>query len=146
MIFNWFKGNKDKPASPDTNADREGGAAPPSGLQGQQDGLVENAVALSTGLEMVDAYYPPGHDPIDYYGDGGFRFGSMSHKGALMFLPSGIRRWDVVDMDDVSTDNFSKVLQEKDDIEIVLIGTGERMCFLDRSLLMPFVLRTSRST
>ncbi|PLW77750.1 hypothetical protein C0081_10235 [Cohaesibacter celericrescens] len=88
---------------------------------------------MATGLEMVDAFYP-GHDPIDYYGDGGFRFGPMSHQGAVMFLPSGIRRWDVTGLNDIALNSFDKILAEKEDIEILLIGTGQQMSFLNRSV------------
>jgi uncharacterized protein len=33
--------------------------------------------------------------PIDAYGNGGFRFADMSHKGSLLCLPSGIMTWSV---------------------------------------------------
>ncbi|WP_373235826.1 Mth938-like domain-containing protein [Cohaesibacter celericrescens] len=131
MIFNWIKGNITKPAPSDTKSTGEGTS--PAGLTNQPEGLVENAVALATGLEMVDAFYP-GHDPIDYYGDGGFRFGPMSHQGAVMFLPSGIRRWDVTGLNDIALNSFDKIVAEKEDIEILLIGTGQQMSFLNRSV------------
>ena len=127
MIFNWLKGNK----APETTA--EEGTSPP-GNTNQPDGLVENAVALASGKEMTDAFYP-GHDPIDYYGDGGFRFGSMSHQGALMFLPSGIRRWDVPSIEAITPQSFEKLIAEKDDIEIVLIGTGKSLSLLQSDTL-----------
>ncbi|WP_319532137.1 MTH938/NDUFAF3 family protein [uncultured Cohaesibacter sp.] len=77
---------------------------------------------------MTEAFYP-GHDPIDYYGNGGFRFGTMSHQGALLFLPSGIRRWDV---DEKPTlDSLTALMREKDDIEILLLGTGKFLTLPD---------------
>ncbi len=124
MIFKWLKGNKDRPET-QTNDTGRGTTSPD--LQ-QSDGLVENAVALAAGLEMTEAFYP-GHDPIDYYGNGGFRFGTMSHQGALLFLPSGIRRWDV---DEKPTlDSLTALMREKDDIEILLLGTGKFLTLPD---------------
>lgn len=35
--------------------------------------------------------FVPGRHKIDAYGDGGFRFAEMSHRGSLLVLPSGIR-------------------------------------------------------
>ena len=32
----------------------------------------------------------PGRAPIDAYGNGGFRFADMSHRGSILCLPSGI--------------------------------------------------------
>ena len=40
----------------------------------------------------VEARYP-GRAPIDSYGNGGFRFAQMSHKGSILCLPSGIYAW-----------------------------------------------------
>ncbi len=131
MVFKWLKGNKDKP-EPNQIA-RAGQGDTPPGVATQGDGKIENAVALAAGIEMVDAFYP-GRDPIDYYGDGGFRFGDMSHQGALMFLPSGTRRWDLPDGDPFVSESFAKVLTEKDDIEILLIGTGAQIKPLDPAL------------
>ena len=39
--------------------------------------------------------FVPGRAPIDAYGNGGFRFADMSHRGSILALPSGIKagRW-----------------------------------------------------
>jgi uncharacterized protein len=38
----------------------------------------------------VDAPHLPNPAPIEAYGNGGFRFGGMSHRGSLLCLPNGI--------------------------------------------------------
>ena len=124
MVFKWLKGNKDKPKTKQQS--HAGQGETPPGVVHKADGVIENAVALAAGIEMVDAFYP-GRDPIDYYGNGGFRFGDMSHQGALMFLPSGTHRWDLPENDLLRFESFEKVIEEKDDIEILLIGTGPRI-------------------
>nr|WP_096176487.1 MTH938/NDUFAF3 family protein [Cohaesibacter sp. ES.047] len=86
---------------------------------------------MAAGLEMTEVFYP-GHDPIDYYGDGGFRFGTMSHQGALLFLPSGIRRWDVEETPTLQS--LAALMKEKDEIEILLIGTGKTLTPPDPAL------------
>lgn len=40
-------------------------------------------------MEIRDAHFP-GRAPLDAYGDGGFRFAEMSHRGSLLCVPSGI--------------------------------------------------------
>ncbi len=132
MIFNWGKKSKQSDKSdpkPDTKK--------PEAAADQPDGLVENAVALASGLEMTDAFYP-GRDPIDYYGDGGFRFGDMSHQGSLMFLPSGTRRWDISSPDELTIECFAPVLKEADSIEMLLIGTGKNLVPIDPNLRQKF--------
>ncbi|WP_319569392.1 Mth938-like domain-containing protein [Cohaesibacter marisflavi] len=90
-------------------------------------------MAPASGLEMTDAYYP-GHDPIDFYGNGGFRFGEMSHQGAILFLPSGVHRWDVETVNALTTDHFEKLLAESRDIELLILGTGNLIVPLAQSL------------
>ena len=77
-------------------------------------------------ITVRDAHFP-GRAPIDAYGNGGFRFAGMSHRGSLLCLPSGIYGWDgPVDGRPTELD-FAKVLAEADQIEILLIGTGREL-------------------
>ncbi|MCV6574207.1 MAG: MTH938/NDUFAF3 family protein [Cohaesibacter sp.] len=92
---------------------------------------------MATGLSLVDAHYP-GHDPIDYYGNGGFRFGDYSHQGSLIFLPSGTRRWDITSPEDFSQEAFAQVFAEADNIEILLIGSGPTLVPLKPELKAKF--------
>jgi uncharacterized protein len=39
----------------------------------------------------------PGRAPLDAYGNGGFRFADMSHRGSILCLPSGIHGWEPAD-------------------------------------------------
>lgn len=151
MVFNWGKKNKDskaktklgeadkKPVSPiaTPEAISDPQAPKPDIAQDKPDGFVENAVAMATGLSLVDAHYP-GHDPIDYYGNGGFRFGDYSHQGSLMFLPSGTRRWDISSASELTEEAFAQVFEEAGNIEILLIGSGDRLVPLDPALKAKF--------
>ncbi|MDJ0615053.1 MAG: Mth938-like domain-containing protein [Rhizobiaceae bacterium] len=75
------------------------------------------------GIEIHEAHFP-GRAPIDAYGNGGFRFAEMSHRGSLLCLPSGIYAWDVTSTEDLNAENFEKLFSEANDIEILLIGSG----------------------
>lgn len=75
------------------------------------------------GIEIREAHFP-GRAPIDAYGNGGFRFADMSHKGSLLCLPSGIYGWDVSNPEDLSVGNFERLFKEADEIEILLVGSG----------------------
>jgi len=79
--------------------------------------------SASHGLIMNEAHFP-GRVPIDAYGDGGFRFADMSHRGSIICLPSGIYGWNVSESGDLILENFKKVLEEAENIEILLIGSG----------------------
>ena len=74
-------------------------------------------------MEMRSGHFP-GRPPIDAYGNGGFRFADMSHRGSLLLLPSGIYAWAIDAPGDLSPDAFKAVFGEAGAIEVLLVGTG----------------------
>ncbi|MTI15871.1 hypothetical protein E1162_01310 [Rhodobacteraceae bacterium RKSG542] len=74
-------------------------------------------------LQIRQAHLPQ-MAAIDAYGNGGFRFAEMSHRGSLLCVPSGIHGWEPVSFEDVDLDSFAPVLEQSDDIEILIVGTG----------------------
>jgi uncharacterized protein len=71
------------------------------------------------------AHYP-GRPPIDAYGGGGFRFASMSHKGSILILPSGVYDW-APTLPVQAPGDFAALLAERGNIGFVLLGTGKDM-------------------
>ncbi|WP_454700762.1 Mth938-like domain-containing protein [Agrobacterium burrii] len=92
---------------------------------------------MAGGIEIRPAHFP-GRAPIDAYGNGGFRFADMSHRGSLLLLPSGIYGWDPLDAKELMLGHFDKVLSEAQDIEVLLIGTGDGMRVLPKELRAAF--------
>ncbi len=74
---------------------------------------------------MAEAPFFPGIAPIDAYGNGGFRFAEMSHRGSILCLPSGIYAWPVLRFEDLSISDFNRVFEEAGEIEFVLLGCGD---------------------
>ncbi|MEH3116448.1 MAG: MTH938/NDUFAF3 family protein [Methylorubrum populi] len=72
----------------------------------------------------------PGRHGIDAYGNGGFRFGQMSHRGSILLLPSGVSAWGVAAPADIDGRSLAPVLAEAGGIELLLIGTGADIVFL----------------
>ena len=81
------------------------------------------------------AGFLPGAHTIEAYGQGGFRFGGMSHRGSILALPSGIHAWSAVTPSDITLEALAPVLaEEKGLIDHLLVGTGARLVPLDRML------------
>ena len=78
------------------------------------------------GIVIREAHFP-GRAQIDAYGNGGFRFADMSHRGSLLLLPSGIYGWEMDETMPLSVENFRRVLDDATDIEVLLVGTGARL-------------------
>ena len=65
---------------------------------------------MAEGIVIREAHFP-GRAPIDAYGNGGFRFADMSHRGSLLCLPSGIYGWEPNDPLALTLDDFARVLR-----------------------------------
>jgi uncharacterized protein len=85
------------------------------------------------GIVMRGAHYP-GRAPIEAYGNGGFRFAGMSHRGSLLCLPSGIHGWKAPPAADLDEESLAMVFAEAGAIEVLLIGTGQEIVPLAEAL------------
>ena len=88
---------------------------------------------MAAGIQIRKAHFP-GRAPIDAYGEGGFRFADMSHRGAILCLPSGVYGWEPGNPDALALADFDRVLAEAADIEILLVGTGREIRRLPQPL------------
>lgn len=61
---------------------------------------------------------------IDAYGNGGFRFGGMSHRGSILCLPTGIWDWPVTSVEQLDAASLGEAMALGDKIGHLLIGTG----------------------
>jgi uncharacterized protein len=75
------------------------------------------------GIEMRAAHFP-GRPPVDAYGNGGFRFADMSHRGSILCLPSGVYAWAPRQAAALLADDFAPVIAEASAIEILVLGCG----------------------
>ena len=71
---------------------------------------------------------------IDGYGNGGFRFASMSHRGSLLCLPSGMHAWDATAPGAITLENLAPVFDVADKIDVLLIGLGSDVAGLDKTI------------
>jgi uncharacterized protein len=74
----------------------------------------------------LSLFYPE-RAAIEAYGDGGFRFAHLSHRGSLLILPSGTYAWDTHDCSTLTMDDFTGAFAEASRMDFLLLGTGARM-------------------
>ncbi|MFM2421781.1 MAG: hypothetical protein RL291_311 [Pseudomonadota bacterium] len=75
-----------------------------------------------------DGHYPY-RAPIDAYGNGGFRFADMGHRGSLLILPTGMHAWSITRAEDLTLDALRPVLDALKVPEFLLLGTGKTQVF-----------------
>ena len=88
---------------------------------------------MARGIVIREQHFP-GRAPVDAYGNGGFRFADMSHRGSILCLPSGIHGWTAGEGDPLTVEAFERVIAEAADIEVLLVGTGSLLRPLPRTL------------
>ena len=92
-------------------------------------------------LERRDQHLPQQVE-IEAYGNGGFRFGGMSHRGSILVLPSGVHGWEVAVAADITAASLALALDEADKIDMLLIGTGRDLVPLARDAADAFRSRS----
>lgn len=88
---------------------------------------------MARGIEVREAHFP-GRAPIDAYGNGGFRFADMSHRGSVLLLPSGIYGWAVQSVGDLTAESLEPVLAEIETVDVLLIGCGRDLAPVPRDI------------
>ena len=72
----------------------------------------------------ADTPHLPRPAPIEAYGDGGFRFGGMSHRGSLLCFPDGIWAWSVSGIAGLSAPALQAAFDRAGGLDFFLIGAG----------------------
>jgi uncharacterized protein len=80
----------------------------------------------------------PGSAHIEAYGNGGFRFAGMSHRGSIICLPSAIEAWDALTVADITPGLLDRIRAEGPAVSVVLLGTGRTVSFPDISVRHAF--------
>jgi uncharacterized protein len=86
----------------------------------------------------------PNPAPIDSYGDGGFRFAGMSHRGSLLCLPAGIWASPVTSAREIDEAALALALDPMTPdaaVDHFLIGTGKDLIPVSPALREAFRAR-----
>ena len=73
--------------------------------------------------ELGAGFYPQ-QVQIDAYGNGGFRFAGMSHRGSLLCLPTGMQAWAVTMPTELTLEALAPVFEVAEQLDVLLIGLG----------------------
>ena len=82
--------------------------------------------------------FAPGSHPITAYGAQAFAFAGMSHAGSILATPKGVRAIAAANVDDLDQGALSALMAEcaesPGSIEFLVVGTGERMAPISKTL------------
>ena len=88
-----------------------------------------------------DSPHLPRPAPIESYGNGGFRFAGMSHRGSLLCLPDGIWPCPATGPQDIDETTLALVLAVAPPVDHCLIGAGRDPWMPPRALAARFAER-----
>lgn len=83
--------------------------------------------------EPGQGFYPY-QAAIEGYGNGGFRFAGMSHRGSLLCLPTGMHAWEARSPGEISLANLKPVFDAADQIDVLLVGLGSDIAGFDKTI------------
>ena len=82
--------------------------------------------------------FAPGSHSITAHGQGAFAFAGMSHAGSILATPNGVRPIDATSVDDLDPAALAPLMAEcaesPGSIEFLIVGTGERMAPIPKTL------------
>ena len=71
-----------------------------------------------------DLPHLPRSAPIEAYGNGGFAFAEMSHRGSLLCLPDAIWAWPVTRPEHIDEASLERIFAAAGGIDTLIVGTG----------------------
>ena len=75
-----------------------------------------------------------GQQIIQSYADGQFKISGKIYEGAVLVAPSGTQAWEAGDFDGLTPEDFKSLIDKADEIDVLLIGSGENFQFIDKGL------------
>jgi uncharacterized protein len=88
--------------------------------------------------DLGDRPHLPRLAQIDAYGNGGFRFADISHRGSLLCLPDGMWAWSVERPDQLSVESLQPFIDRAADLDFVIVGTGRDPWLVPEPVRAPF--------
>jgi len=89
----------------------------------------------------VTPLVPRGRQIVESYGNGGFKVSDAAFRGSILVLPERTEVWAVTSIDDLNIDGLEVVLAAEPSIEVLFIGCGTTMAFIDPELRAAASLR-----
>ncbi|MZR30839.1 Mth938-like domain-containing protein [Sneathiella litorea] len=85
-------------------------------------------------MQDISGLPKEGQQLINSYGDGGFRVSGVRYEGSVLVLPEKTENWSLTDIGALSLDSLDTLIENSDEIDILLIGCGGGMVFIEEDI------------
>jgi len=89
-------------------------------------------------MQDISGLPKEGQQLINGYGDGGFRVSGQRYEGNILIFPEATKVWDIDAIEKLSLDHLNDVMAADPKVEILLIGCGENMAFVEEDIRNAF--------
>ena len=89
-------------------------------------------------MQDISGLPEEGQQLINGYGDGGFRVSGQRYEGNILIFTNETKVWDINNIEELSTDHLKEVMAADPKVEILLIGCGPNMAFIDEGIRNSF--------
>src|SRR5690606_9946487 len=89
-------------------------------------------------MQDISGLPKEGQQLINSYGDGGFRVSGIRYEGSILIEPEKTRPWSLDDIAALDLDSLSTLLDNAAGIDILLIGCGAGMVFIEEDIRAAF--------
>jgi len=88
-------------------------------------------------MQDISGLPEEGQQLINSYGEGGFRISGVRYEGSVLVLPSHTSEWSVASLEDLTLESLEQITKAEPAVEILLIGCGANMGFIEESIRKP---------
>ena len=85
-------------------------------------------------MQDISGLPQEGQQLINGYGDEGFRVSGARYEGSVLIMPEKTQSWPLSDISELSVESLSLLTPAAAEIEILLIGCGNGMVFIEEDL------------
>jgi uncharacterized protein len=89
-------------------------------------------------MQDISGLPDEGQQLVNGYGDGGFRISGIRHEGNVLVFPNETQAWSLQSIDELTVDALQAVKAAEPAVEILLIGCGANMAFIDDTVRADF--------
>ncbi|WNJ98269.1 Mth938-like domain-containing protein [Thalassospiraceae bacterium LMO-JJ14] len=82
----------------------------------------------------INPVVPNDRQLIQSYGDGRFKVTGEVYEGSILVFPERTRLWPVTHFEHIDHESLSEVVAERDAVDILLVGCGERFKAVPKGL------------
>ncbi len=88
-------------------------------------------------MQDISGLPEPGQQLVNSYGDGGFRISGVRYEGSVLLFPDQTQPWPITSIENLTEDSLEAVMAAEPAVEILLVGCGANMAFIEEEIRRP---------